>query len=157
MKEQMESNLSEAQKTEMMRAAAFAELRSAKSSEIANGEAMAEQKEDELAKTDNDNAEAKEDLAAEMGALSAAQKFLINLKSTCEDADKNFQTRKSARLEEITAVSETIEILTDDSARDAMSGTYNFLQLSSHAKADQRRHAAASLLRNAGAKSANPE
>jgi len=157
MKEEMESGLSEGQKTEMMRSAAFAELRSAKTSEIENGEKMAEQKEDELAKCDNDNAEAKEDLAAEMSALSASQKFLINLKATCADADKNFQTRKAARLEEITAVGETIEILTEDTARDAMSGTYNFLQTSSHAKVDQRRHAAASLLRKAAAQSANPE
>lgn len=157
MKEEMESGLSEGQKTEMMRASAFAELRSAKTSEIENGEKMAEQKEDELAKCDNDNAESKEDLAAEMNALSASQKFLINLKSTCGDADKNFQIRKAARLEEITAVSETIEILMDDKARDAMSGTYNFLQLSSHAKVDKRRNAAASLLRKAAAKTANPE
>jgi len=53
LKEEMEADLSEEQKTEQMRASAFAELRAAKTSEIDEGEKMAEQKEDELATTDN--------------------------------------------------------------------------------------------------------
>merc|ERR1712187_928150 len=49
LKEEMEADLSEAQKLESSRAAAFAELRLAKVAEIENGEKMAEKKEDELA------------------------------------------------------------------------------------------------------------
>jgi len=47
--------------SEAERAANFEELRSAKQSEIASGEKMAETKEDEKATTDNNLAEAKED------------------------------------------------------------------------------------------------
>merc|ERR1719421_1574341 len=60
--EEMKADLSEAQKKEAARAANFAELRKAKTSEIEAGEKMAEQKEDEKATCDNDLAEAKEDL-----------------------------------------------------------------------------------------------
>merc|ERR1719162_2430204 len=62
LQDEMNADLSQAQKTEAARAATFAELRAAKTSEIESGEKMAETKEDELAKADMDNAEAKEDL-----------------------------------------------------------------------------------------------
>ena len=111
MEEEMKGDLSESQSTEANRAAAFAELREAKQAEIANGEKMAETKEDELAQTDNALAEAKEDLAEEEATLDADTKFMANLDKTCAEADKNFEERKTARLSEIQAVSETIEIL----------------------------------------------
>merc|ERR1719478_516821 len=107
----MQAQLSEDQKKEADRAATFAELRSAKTSEIESGEAMAETKEDELAKTDMDLAEAKEDLGQTEAALAEDQKFLANLEKTCAEADANFAERKKSRLAEIEAVSETIEIL----------------------------------------------
>merc|ERR1719316_1719044 len=91
LKEEMEGDLGEAQKLERERAAAFAELRAAKTEEIEAGEKMAEQKEDELAKAMNDLAEAKEDLGQTKAALSEAQLFMKNLKKTCAEAEKNFQ------------------------------------------------------------------
>merc|ERR1719301_120347 len=122
MKETMEGDLSEAQKTEAQRAAAFDELREAKRAEIAAGEKMLEEKKAELAQAEFDVANAKEDLEEVKVALSEDQKFLINLIKTCDEADKNFELRKTDRLEEIQAVSETIEILTSDEARDTFNG-----------------------------------
>lgn len=154
LKEEMEADLSEAQKREQARAAAFEELRSAKSSEISNGDRMAEQKEDEYANTKNALAEAKEDLDQEQAALSADQKFRINLKKTCSEASTNFDARKNARLQEIKAVSETIEILMQDKARDAMTGTYNFMQVKKggrQSNQDQRQKAAQVLRKSAKA------
>merc|ERR1719221_364596 len=72
----------------------------------------------------------------------------------CANAEKNFNARKAARLEETKAVSETIEILTQDDARDAMSGTFNFLQTSAQ---QQSRKAAAMALRRTAAKMHNPQ
>merc|ERR1719231_1078081 len=112
---------------------------------------MAETKEDELAKTDMDLAEAKEDLGQTQEALAEAQKFLANLDKTCAEADANFAERKKSRLAEIEAVSETIEILTGDEARDAMDTTFSFVQTSQ--TTDKRRLDAAKVLR----KSKNPE
>merc|ERR1719191_1038274 len=73
MKEEMEADLSDAQKTEKTRAATFAELKAAKTDEIASGEKLAEQKEDELATAQNDLAEAKEDLGQTSKALAEFQ------------------------------------------------------------------------------------
>merc|ERR1719504_494706 len=110
LQEEMQGDLSEAQKTEAARAALFAELRAAKTSEIESGEKMAETKEDELAKTDMDNAEAKEDLGQQQAQLAEDQKFLKNLGKMCAEGDANFAKRRESRLAEIQAVSQTIEI-----------------------------------------------
>jgi hypothetical protein len=157
LKEEMEGDLSESQRTERDRAAAFDELRAAKTSEIENGEKMAETKEDELADTDNALAEAKEDLGQEQAALDANQKFLANMDVTCKEAKANFDTRTQARADETTAVSQTIEILTTDEARDVASDTYaaSFLQLSATSE-DKKRNQVVSVLRKAAAKSHNP-
>merc|ERR1719277_2132116 len=118
LKEEIEGDLAEAQKNENLRAAAFAELRAAKTQEIDSGYRMSEAKEDQIANQDNALAEAKEDLGQEKAALAADQKFVANLKATCADADNNFEKRRGSRQEEMKAISETIEILQGDVARD---------------------------------------
>jgi len=144
MQDEMKADLSEAQKTEASRAALFSELRAAKTSEIEAGEKMSEEKEDELAKTDNDNAEAKEDLGQQQAQLAEDQKFLANLGKMCAEGDANFDKRKASRLAEIEAVSQTIEILTGDEAKDAMDTTFSFMQTS---QSDKVRAKAAAVLR----------
>merc|ERR1719424_2118718 len=98
------------------------------------------EKEDELAKTDMDNAEAKEDLGQQQAQLAEDTKFLANLGKMCAEGDANFAKRKAGRLSEIEAVSQTIEILVGDDARDT---TFSFVQV----KSDKRRSAAAAVLR----------
>jgi chromosome segregation ATPase len=153
LQEEMQGALAEAQKTEAQRAATFEELRSAKTSEIASGEKMAETKEDELAKADMDNAEAKEDLGQTQAELKESQTFLANLDKTCADADANFEERKKSRMSEIQAVSETIEILNGDEAKDAMDTTFSFVQTAQNSQDNQKRRNAAAVLR----KSHSPE
>merc|ERR1719460_1524801 len=152
MKEQMEADLKAAQEKEATAASTFAELRQAKTAAIEAAEKMEEEKEAEKAETDNLIAEAKEDLGQTEETLKADKTFLANLEKMCADADSAFEKRKASRLDEIKAVSETIEILTGDEARDAMSGTYNFFQVSS---TDKNRKAAAALLRKVGLKTHN--
>jgi len=130
LEEDMFGDVKEAQELEQKRAANFAELRDAKESEIASGEKLAEQKEDELAQTDNDLAEAKEDLVQENEAMGENQRFLANLKTTCADADAKAAERTKVRNEEKKAVAETIAILTSDEARDILTSTYKFVQMS---------------------------
>merc|ERR1719272_317505 len=151
LQDEMKAALSDAQKTEASRAALFAELRAAKTSEIEAGEKMSETKEDELAKTDTDNAEAKEDLGQTQAALSEDQKFLGNLGKMCAEGDANFAKRKQSRLAEIQAVAQTIEILAGDEAKDAMDTTFKFVQIAQ--TSDKRRNDAAAVLR----KVKNPE
>merc|ERR1719190_288956 len=71
LKEQLEGDLSEAQKNEQLRTAAFEELRAAKQREIDSGYKMSEEKEDQLADEENALAEAKEDLGQEQASLAA--------------------------------------------------------------------------------------
>jgi len=158
LKEEMEGDLSESQKEEHERAAAFAELRAAKTQEIDIGYKMSEEKEDQLANQDNALAEAKEDLGQEKAVLGSDQKFAANLQETCADADKNYEKRKSARQEEARAISETIGILKGDEARDAMSGTFSFVQVSSTTgKEAQQRRLAAQALRRAAKVAQDPQ
>merc|ERR1719324_1669863 len=91
LKDEMEASLSDSQKAEKDAAANFNEMRNAKTAEIENGERMAERKEDELAETNNILAEAKEDLDQTTAVLTEDQKFMVNLKATCSDADGAFQ------------------------------------------------------------------
>jgi hypothetical protein len=162
LQEDMENDLSEEQKVETSRASTFAELRQAKTAEIEGGETSAEAKEDEKAKADYDLSEAKEDLGETKTTLEEDTKFEANLKSTCTDADKNFEKRRKSRMEEMKAVGDTIEILTADEAKDAMSGTFkeeSFFQTASstgQASSDLRRRAAA-LLRRTAARTGSPE
>merc|ERR1719310_1958490 len=143
----------------MASATAFKELREAKTNEIASGEALLEKKKEELAQTDMDLANAKEDLEEYQATLSEDQKFMINLKKTCAEADTNFEARKKSRLAEIGAVGEAIKILTADEAKDTFNGAYGkFVQLSSktHSR-DSRRKRAAKVLLAASAKTGNPD
>merc|ERR1719329_1351208 len=152
MKDEMTAELSDEEQKEREASGAFADMRKAKTLEIRSGEEQAETKEDRLAETNNELAEAKEDLDKEGVVLGDAQEFAVNLKKTCDEADANFADRRKNRGDEISAVSETIEILTADAARDAMRGTYSFLQARSRSKYEDRQARAAALLRKASVK-----
>jgi len=132
-------------------------LRNAKSAEIASGEKQAETKEDQLAKTSMDLAEAKEDLEKTQVTLAEDQKFMVTLKETCTNADANFETRKGARLSEIKAVSETIGILTSDESKDLMTRSMGFFQVSEERHSGNLRRKASALLRGVAAKLQSPE
>jgi len=157
--EDMKSDLSDAQKLEAKRAGDFADLRSAKSAEIEGGWKSSEQKEDEKAKADNDLAEAKEDIGQTRATLAEDEKFAENLKATCDEADANFAQRKESRLGEMKAVADTINILTEDEAKDAMQGAFKkgFLQVTSSAKHSTRQRQTAKFLRRQAASLASPE
>jgi len=63
----------------------------------------------------------------------------------CAEGDANFAKRKESRLAEIQAVSETIEILNADDAKDAMGTTFSFIQTARNT--DKSRRNAAAVLR----------
>lgn len=98
---------------------------------------------------DNTVAEAKDDLEKETKVLAEDQNFLANLKEMCSKGSADFDERKQARLEELKAVGETIEILMEDEARDAMSNAFSFAQVAAR-RAGRRSRAAALLRRAAG-------
>jgi len=133
MKESFEQNLASAKSEEEIAVAQFADLKKAKTSEIAASKDMIEVNKVELAKAKEINAHGKEDLADTRAQLSADNEFLSNLNLKCDNAEKEYNDRTKVRNEELVAVADTIAILNDDDAKDQFNkaGLGVFLQVSS--------------------------
>merc|ERR1719316_1751963 len=144
------------QKEELQSQIAYQSLRAAKEAQIAAANGAIEEKTIELADTGAKLAEAKQQLEDTQNALSADQKFLIDLEKRCKIADEEYAERVKTRNEEIIAIGETIKILTSDESRDLFSKTMSLKQsfvqvglVQSHAQVQneeargKQRHAAA--------------
>merc|ERR1719321_595625 len=70
------------------------------------------------------------DLKNTKATLEADKQFLADLESKCASMDAEFAARKKVRAEEMTAVGETLAILTSDESRDAFGKTGSFAQTS---------------------------
>jgi len=156
MKETFETNLSASQKEEMANQAAYEDLKAAKLAEIAAGNEQKDTKTQELADTDAALAQAKQDLEDTRNSLSADQKFLMNLKETCQMTDAEWEERQKMRQEEIQAVSEALAILSSDDAHDTFTSTFNFVQIKQESAHEVKRVKAAKVLYTAAKKFANP-
>merc|ERR1712193_528404 len=86
---------------------------------------------DELASTDEKNAEDKEMKEDTEASLAADQAFMEDLKSRCASMDKEFEERTKGRQLEIEAVSKALAFLNSDEAHDLFTRTFNpsFLQI----------------------------
>jgi len=152
MKETFENNLSASQKEEMLSQQAYQDLKAAKLSEIKAGEDQRDTKQQELADTDAANAQANQDLEDTRNSLSADQKFLLNLKETCQMTDAEWEERQKARQEEIKGCSEALAILSSDDAHDTFTRTFNFVQVSI-----SKRERASAMLLTAAKKLGKPQ
>merc|ERR1719390_438287 len=155
MKETFETNLSSSQKEEMQSQQAYDDLKAAKESEIAAGTDQKDTKTQELADTDEKLAAAKQHLEDTRNSLAADQKFLMNLKETCQMTDQEFEERTKTRAEETKAVSEALAILSSDDAHDTFTSTFNFIQKSS--KKSSTRERAEKILLKVAKKTGNPK
>merc|ERR1719183_1604365 len=88
MRETFEANLSNEQKEDMAAGEAYESLKNAKQEEIAAGQASLEQKQQQLAKTDETVAQSNEDKTDTRASLGADQQFLMDLKARCSMGDK---------------------------------------------------------------------
>merc|ERR1719407_218834 len=157
MKETFETNLGSSQKEEMQSQAAYEDLKAAKEEEIKAGTELKDTKTQELADTDEKNVNAKGDLEDTRNSLSADQKFLMNLKETCQMTDQEWEERQKARAEEVKAVSEALAILSSDDAHVTFTKTFNFVQTMTAATADRKnRDKASALLFKAAKANGNP-
>merc|ERR1719310_223574 len=159
MKEGFETNMADSQAEETRAATEFASMKKAKSDQIKAAEDLSKSKTIELGETKATLAADKQDLKDTTAQMEADTTFLENVKSTCATADEDYQARLKVRTEEITAVGETIGILTDDEAQTAFSksSAASFLQLRSRThrlSADQqKREKVAHMLKKAAMKS----
>jgi hypothetical protein len=138
MNDQFLRDLGNAQKEEFGSLVEFQHLRAAKLGEIAEAEKSQKQKETELADLLNKVANSEQDLEKTQFARSEDIEFLEHMKEGCVNEANEFQKRTTVRNEEIKALGETLEILTDDSARELMGKSLSFLQTESSAAIQDR-------------------
>merc|ERR1740115_61022 len=86
---------------------------------------MIDEKTQELADTDEKNAQAKEDLADTKNTLSADESFLMMLKEKCAMTDSEWEERQKTRQLEMEAVSKALAVLSGDDAHDLFTKTFN--------------------------------
>jgi len=94
MKETFESNLSASQKEELANQKSYEDLKSAKEEQIAAGQTQIDTKTQELADTDEKNAQSKEDISDTRASLSADEQFLMMLKEKCQMTDSEWEERQ---------------------------------------------------------------
>lgn len=155
MKETFENNLAQLQKEEQQGSADYENLKKAKEDEITASLDQVEAKTQELATTDEKNANAKQDLEDTEATKEADEKFLAGLKEQCAAMDAEWESRSKTRTEEMEAVAKALEILSGDEAHDLFTRNFNFMQKhgSRHSK---RRERASKLLAAVAHKTQNP-
>merc|ERR1711988_1309011 len=157
MKETFETNLSSSQKEEMASQKAYEQLKAAKEDEIAAGQAQIDSKTQELADTDEKNAQAKEDIEDTKKTLSADEQFLMMLKEKCSMTDSEWEERQKTRQLEMEAVSKALAVLSGDDAHDLFTKTFNpSLLQKENAMHSERRAQASKLLSAVAKKLQNP-
>merc|ERR1712039_963254 len=157
MLETFEANLSDSQKEEMANQKAYEDLKAAKEAEIAAGQSQIDTKTQELATTDQKNAQSKEDIEDTRNSLAADEQFLMMLKEKCQMTDQEWEERQKTRQLEMEAVSKALAILSGDDAHDLFTRTFNpALLQSSSAAHSERREQASQLLSKVAQKFHNP-
>jgi len=138
MKESVEINLANAQKDEAQSQADFESLKSAKEEEITAGTELADTKTQELATSDEKNAQSKESLEDTRNQLAADTKFLANLKETCSNMDQEYEERTKTRQGEIEACSKALAFLSSDEAHELFAKSLGFVQVASASTSNKR-------------------
>jgi len=157
MKETFENNLAASQKEEMANQKAYEDLKAAKEDEIAAGQAQIDSKTQELADTDEKNAQAKEDVADTKTSLSADEEFLMMLKEKCSMTDSEWEERQKTRQLEMEAVSKALAVLSGDDAHDLFTKTFNpSLIQTENTMTSERRSQASQLLSSVAKKLQSP-
>merc|ERR1719221_620924 len=157
MKETFESNLSASQKEEMASQKAYEELKAAKEAEIKAGQEQIDTKTQELASTDEKNAQAKEEVEDTKKSLSADEQFLMMLKEKCSMTDSEWEERQKTRQLEMEAVSKALAVLSTDDAHDLFTKTFNpSLLQKENSMHSERRSQASKLLQKAAQKLQSP-
>jgi len=128
MKEGFENNLAASQKDEMKAQGEFEDVKHGKEEEITAGTAQIDTKTNELADSDEKNAQSKKLLAETRATLQADTTFLASLKEQCQIFSEQMEERTKTRQLEIQAVSKAAAHLSSDDAQDLVSKTLNFIQ-----------------------------
>merc|ERR1719379_1691615 len=145
MKEGFETNLAASQKEEMKAQGEYEDVKHGKEEEIAAGTSQIDTKTNELAESDEKNAQSKKMLAETRATLEADTEFLANLKEQCAIFDKQYEERTKTRQLEIQAVTKASAFLSSDEAQDLVSKTFSFVQMANKFASNRRNSVAVAL------------
>merc|ERR1719191_2161051 len=151
----METSLAKSRSEEETNQADYESLKAAKTTQIADAEALVETKSGEMATADETKAQSKVDLEATQTTLAADNKFLADLKVRCVDMDAQYAERTKTRQLEMEAVSKALEFLSSDEAHDLFTRTFNPAFLQTNA-VSRTRSVVAKLLKKASEKARDP-
>jgi hypothetical protein len=156
MMDEFTADLKSSQEEEAKAVADFNAMEAAKTEQIKLGKEKLDELQAESAANKKGLSDAKENLQLTTDQRAADVEFLRNLKLTCNDLDAQWEARSKMRAEEITAVAETISILTsDDNAEQLKAGGVfaqgvSFVQTAEGAQRVLRSKVAAALRKAAG-------
>jgi len=142
MKETFETNFATGRDEEKQAQTEYSGVKSAKARELSAAQKLIRQKEADKATADQGRTQSKEDLKAMRTQLSVDTEFLRNVQLKCEQGDKEYEARKTSRSNELNAISDTVTILTNDSAQQTLDSTSTFLQTSQRLTEATKIHAA---------------
>jgi chaperonin cofactor prefoldin len=125
MKENFETNLAQSQQAEAKASDEFDQMKAASEDQIKASTDLMNAKAQELAQTDEKNAEDKEIKDDTEASLAADQAFLADLKERCASMDEQFAERTKGRQLEIQAVSKALAFLNSDEAHDLFTRSFN--------------------------------
>merc|ERR1719224_417431 len=145
MKEGFETNLAASQKDELKAQSEYEDVKHGKEEEIAAGTAQIDTKTNELADSDEKNAQSKKMLAETRATLEADTEFLANLKEQCVIFNDQYAERTKTRQLEIQAVGKAAAFLSSDEAQDLVSRTFSFVQISNKFASKRRNGVAVAL------------
>lgn len=132
MHDEMSKDLKEATDTETQSVAAYLDMKKNKEAHVKLLIETIMDKEKRTGETTLSLSQSKDSLEDAETELEDAEKYVAALTKACADREKNRDVRAKMRNDEISAISEAINILSDDDALDAMSkakgGAASFLQ-----------------------------
>jgi len=108
----------------------YAELEASMQAEIKAGEELVVAKNEKKSTAQADLAAAKKDARVTEKDLAEDIKFQATVEKQCKGSDDTFQDRIKARQEEMTAVSNTINVITTDESRELLTKSVSLLQTS---------------------------
>lgn len=145
LKDSFEGQLSDLKTQESEDKKAHEGLVKAKSEELQADKKQLEAKKEQKAAADLEKSQSKQDMKDTTAALEADSAVSEEVKAKCAAMDTDYEKRGKLRREEQAAVSQTIQVLTADEARENFGKTFSnsFLQVSSQ---DSRQRRAAAVL-----------
>merc|ERR550537_4037 len=160
LKEQMEEDLKELEGSEATAKTDYAAMVEELKASLAAEEENAKRKTAEKVDNGRALAAAKTDLEDNQKTLEADTAFLKNVNESCDTFDKAWEERRKTRAEELLAVSEAIQILSEDDAVDtakaALGNDAFFLQMKSVRSQTSVRTLAAKAIQRVASKTHNP-